>query len=526
MPTAVSSTEPLAGPPHERDLGARVRSRLRAEWWAVQDVGHLLRLRASTLRRGRAAAGLAVFVILTLGAATLPAYLPGAAGAGYAFNLLLLLPTAFAGFQLLTLGSAVASGGGRELVPRDQLVAYPVSPTTDHLGALLLAPLNIAWLLQCWLLLGSSAYALGPGRSAPLVVGAFLWVLAATAIGQLVAWFVEALRRLRFGLVAVRVVATTALVTAAALQLTHRLGSVLDALPTRWLVTGLLSGFGWRWLATIAVIVVVLLVAVAAGAVPAHLTARLQPREELRVESGRYRARPTSSSDLAALLRVDRAMVWRAVPMRRGLAVLAIGPGLVSLAGALPWNQLTILPGLVASGGALLFGVNAWSLETRGALWRESLPVSPAVVFAARAWVLLEFLAVASAITLGLAVLRAGLPTAAELAALLCTWLVVLLQVVSASMRWSLRSPYAVDLRSARATPAPPLAMVGYSTKLAATTTVVSLVFNGLSQVEAWPLSVLVAAPLVGWSVLRLLQARDGWVDPPTRARVVMTVAG
>ena len=28
--------------------------------------------------------------------------------------------------------------------------------------------------------------------------------------------------------------------------------------------------------------------------------------------------------------------------------------------------------------------------------------------------------------------------------------------VVSASMRWSLRKPYAVDLRSARATPAPP----------------------------------------------------------------------
>jgi hypothetical protein len=260
--------------------------------------------------------------------------------------------------------------------------------------------------------------------------------------------------------------------------------------------------------------------------VPAHLTARLQPREELRVESGRYRARPTTSSDVGALLRVDRASVWRAVPMRRGLAVLAVGPGLVALAGNLPWSQLTILPGLVASGGALLFGVNAWSLETRGALWRESLPVGPATVFAARAWVLLEFLVAASGITLALAVLRAGLPTAAELAAVVCTWLVVVLQVVSASMRWSLRSPHAVDLRSARATPAPPLAMVGYSTKLALSTTVTSLIFSGLSQVDAWPLSVVVAAPFAAWSVLRLLKARDGWVDPPTRARVVMTVAG
>jgi hypothetical protein len=503
-----------------------VGSLVRAEWRAVQDVGHLIRLRAGTARRRRTVVGLASFVAVTLGAAVVPAYLPGAGGDGYAFNLLLLMPTAFAGFQVLSLATAVASGGGRELVPREQLVAYPVSPTTDHLGALLLAPLNIAWLLQCWLLLGSAAYAVGSDRFAPLVIGAFGWVLAATAVGQVVAWTIEGLRRLRRGVALVRAIAVVGIAVAAWLQVTHRLGDVLDALPTRRLVTGLLDGFGWQWLLAMALLVGLLLVATALGAVPAHLTARLQPREELRVESGRYRARPMSSSVVGSLVRVDRASVWRAVPMRRGLAVLAIGPGLVSLAGDLPWNQLTILPGLVASGGALLFGVNAWSLESRGALWRESLPVPPATVFAARSWVLLEFLVVASGITLGLAVLRAGLPTAAELAAVLCTWLVVVLQVLSASMRWSLRSPYAVDLRSARATPAPPLAMVGYSTKLAASTTLTSLIFSGLAQVDAWPLSVLVAAPFVGWSLLRLLQARDGWVDPPSRARVVMTVAG
>jgi hypothetical protein len=515
VPTAASSTEP-----------SRLGRLLENEWRAVQDVRHLLRLRASTARRRRTAAGLGVFVLITVSAAVVPAYLPDAGGSGYAFNLLLLLPSAFAGFLLLALASAVASGGGRELVPRDQLVAYPVSATTDHLGALLLAPLNIAWLLQCWLLLGSASFAIGRHGYLPVVIGAFLWVLTATAIAQVVAWSMEGLRRLRHGVLVVRGLGAAAITTAAGLQLTHRLPDVLDALPTRRLVTGLVAGFGWTWLGTITVVVLLLLVAVAVGAVPAHLTARLQPREELRVESGRYRARPTPSSDVAMLVRVDRASVWRAVPMRRGLAVLAVGPGLVSLAGNLPWNQLTILPGLVASGGALLFGVNAWSLEGRGALWRESLPVAPSAVFTARAWVLLEFLVVASGITLGLAVLRAGLPTAAELSALLCTWVVVVLQVVSASLRWSLRSPYAVDLRSARATPAPPIAMVGYSTKLAASTTVTSLVFSGLAQVDAWPLSVLVAAPFVGWSVLRLLRARDGWVDAPTRARVVMTVAG
>lgn len=512
MPTAASSTEPA--------------SRLREQWWAVQDVGHLVRLRTTTARRRRTVIALVVFVVLTVASATVPAYLPDAGGSGHAFDLLLLMPTAFAGFLLLALASAVASGGGRELVSREQLVAYPVSPTTDHLGALLLAPLNIAWLLQCWLLLGTSAYAVGSGRFVPVVVGAFLWVLTATAISQVVAWSVEGVRRTTYGVAVVRALGLAAIALVGTLQLTHRLGDVLDALPTWWVVRGLLAGFGWQWLLTVVSLVALLAVAVALGAVPAHLTARLQPREELRVESGRYRARPTTASDLGALLRVDRASVWRAVPMRRGLAVLAVGPGLVSLAGDLPWGQLTILPGLVASGGALLFGVNAWSLETRGALWRESLPVGPGTVFAARTWVLAEFLLIASGITLGLAVLRAGVPTAAELAALLCTWLVVVLQVVSASMRWSLRSPHAVDLRSARATPAPPLAMVGYSTKLAASTTVTSLIFSGLSQVDAWPLSVMAAAPFVAWSLLRLLKARDGWVDAPTRARVVMTVAG
>ena len=234
------------------------------------------------------------------------------------------------------------------------------------------------------------------------------------------------------------------------------------------------------------------------GAVPAHLAARRAPRDELRVETGSYQARRLPRSALAALVRTDRGSVWRAVPMRRGLAVLAIGPGVVALAGDLDWPQMTILPGLVASGGALLFGVNAWCLDARGGLWRESLPVGASTVFAARTWVLTEFLLAASFVTMVLAGLRAGLPSAAELTALLCTWLVVVLQVVSAAMRWSSRRPFAVDLRSARATPAPPLVMVGYSTKLAVTTTLTSLIFSGLARVPHPEVSVLVAAPFLG----------------------------
>ena len=221
-------------------------------------------------------------------------------------------------------------------------------------------------------------------------------------------------------------------------------------------------------------------VLVALGGVSAHLAARRHPRDELRIESETRTPRPTSPAPTSSrLLRVDRASVWRVVPMRRGIMVLAIGPGLVGVAGGLDWPQLTILPGLVASGGALLFGVNAWCLEARGVLWRESLPVDPATVFDARVVVLMEFLLLSSGFTILLASLRAGVPSPQELAAILSTWLVVTMQVVSASMRWSAKRPFAVDLRSARATPAPPAVMVGYSSRLAVSTTLTSLIFSG-----------------------------------------------
>lgn len=511
MPTAASWTE---------------RSRVREEVRAARDVVHLLRLRAGSRRRVRTAVLLATFLVLTAAAVVVPLLLPGAGTSDDSLDALTLLPTAYAGFLLLAVISGVASGGGRELVPRDELVAFPVSPTTDHLGALLLAPLNVAWLLQGWALLGVAAY--GVGRGLGLVgalLGVVLWVLAATALGQAVAWAVEVVRRGRHGVLVVRAALAALLVGIALLQLLHRLGPVLDRLPTRWLVIGSLRGFDAHWWVTMGVQVLLLVTAVVVGAVPAHLAARRIPRDELRAESGSHPARRTPSSDLAMLLRIDRASVWRAVPMRRGLMVLAIAPGLVSLAGGLDWGQLLLLPGLVASGGALLFGVNAWCLDGRGGLWRESLPVSPRVVFAARAVVLTEFLLVASAVTLGLGALRAGVPTAAELSATVSVWLVATLQVVGGAMRWSQRRPYAADLRSARATPAPPLAMLGYSTRLALLTTITSMVFQLLAGSASWPVPMVVAIGLGCWSGLRLLRARDSWADPVVRARVVTTVA-
>lgn len=503
-----------------------------ASWTEVRrashDVRHLIAFRATSVRRPRAfGVAAASFVALTASAAVVPAFLEGAGSEeGYALDALVLLPTAMAGLLFLAVASSVASGGGRELLSREHAVAYPVSPTTDHLGALLLAPLNIAWLIQAWVLLGLTAYGLGPSNLLAAQIGMLVWIAAATAVGQVVAWTVEAVRRSSRGIAAIRVAGVALAAGAVTLQLTGRIGPTLDALQTTWLVVGLADGFSLRWAASVGVELALVVVAVGLGAVPAHVAARRQPRDELKVESESYPARRLPRSPYAALVRTDRGSVWRAVPMRRGLAVLAIGPGLVALAGDLTWSQMTILPGLVASGGALLFGVNAWCLDHRGSLWRESLPVGAATVFGARAWVLTEFLLVASFTTIVLAGLRAGVPSAPELAALLCTWVVVVLQVVSSAMRWSSRRPFAVDLRSARATPAPPVVMVGYSTKLAVTTTLTSLVFSGLALVDPWQVSVMVAVPFLTWSMVRMLHARDSWTDPVQRARVVTTVAG
>ena len=77
--------------------------------------------------------------------------------------------------------------------------AYPISPFVDHLGALLLAPLSVAWLFQAWTLLGRGRLPRLPGRVVPAVVVVLAWLCAATAAGQVAGWSAEAVRRTRHG---------------------------------------------------------------------------------------------------------------------------------------------------------------------------------------------------------------------------------------------------------------------------------------------------------------------------------------
>ncbi|WP_299053563.1 hypothetical protein [uncultured Nocardioides sp.] len=521
MSTAVSSTE-VSRPGRGRRLDRLPGGS------HVADVGSLLAMRGG-LAHGRAARRLGpVLVVLTVAVVVVPAFVGPGLGQGRAFDVLLLLPSGYAAFGGLALASAIASGGGRELLPREQATPYPVSAATDHLGALVLAPLNIAWILQAWLLLGGTSYAVGPAHLVAAQSVVVAWLLAATAVVQVLAWLLEALRRRPYGVWVVRALGLVLVATVAALQVTGTTQQALDALPTEVLVRAGVAGpagFSGLWVATVATLLVVTVLAVVAGAWAAGVAARRAPREEVRAETGSRTPRRAPRTDVGALLRLDRASVWRAVPMRRGLVVLAVMPGLIAVLGALPWESAIILPGLVASGGALLFGVNAWCLDGRGGLWRESLPVAPGLVFGARALVLAEALLLASGGTLVMAALRAGAPTSAELAAVLAVWVVVVAQAVSASMTWSARSPYAVDLRSARATPAPPAVMVVYSAKLALTTTLTGLVFAVTARAPDPTVPLVTAGVFLLWSAVRLLRARDVWVDPVRRAGVVTTVA-
>ncbi len=490
---------------------------------AVADVRHLLWFRAATLRRPRAVVvALAVFGVVTVLSATVPAWvtvdvdtISGAARA---------LPAALGAVVAISVASAVAGGGGRELLARDPASIHPISPVTDHLGALVLAPLNTGWLLQTWLLLGFTALVAGPSRLFGAQVLTVSWVLAATVLGQAVAWGVEWVRRGPRGVRVVRLAIAVVIAVLAAVGSTDA-RQVLVAGPARVTAAAIEDGN----VTTVALVALTLLLAatvlVVVGAQLATLAATRTPRDEGRQESRTHAARPLPGSGLAMMSRIDRASVWRSVPLRRGTLLLAFAPGLVALAGALPWSTLILFPGLVASGCVLLFGVNLWCLDGRGLLWRETLPVAPRTVLVVRARVLAEVLLLAGLLTIALGAVRAGMPTPAEALAVVLALLVVVGQAVSAGLRWSAKSPYAVDLRSARATPAPPLAMVGYSLRLALATTFTGLFFATLAAVDRTGPMVVVAVVLLAVSAWRMVRAARRWSDPERRAAVVAVVA-
>ena len=220
---------------------------------AVADVGHLVRFRASAVRR-RAA------FVWGAGAAG-PGHGRRGRGAGVHAGRRRQRPgvrhPAAAADRARPVSSPSASCRPRRPAAAASCSAatrravFPISPTTDHLGALLLSPLNIAWLLQAWTLLGTTAYALGHDlRLASAQIVVLLWIATATAISQAVAWGLESARRVPHGVVGIRALVVGLLGAVLGLQVSGNLLDLFDRIPTRQVVIGMVTGFDLRWLQT------------------------------------------------------------------------------------------------------------------------------------------------------------------------------------------------------------------------------------------------------------------------------------
>jgi hypothetical protein len=497
----------------------------------ISDLGALLALRIATVPRARlllsAAAVTTVLALVGVVAAALRARtLPG----GRTDELRVLLPTLFLTFAVTVVVAAVTSGGGREVIARAEALAFPVSADVDHLGALVLAPVNLAWLLQGAALVFVTAYVLPLGSPVwPALVVVAAWQVAATVLAQLLSGAAEWVRTLPRGRWWLRAAAAVAVALVVLTVLTHRWRQVLSAAPARPWAHAALAGHdgSWgQWALGTAELLLVSVIGFWLGLKVARALARRPRPEEARAESRSWRRGTDPSSDLLGLLRTDLAGVWRSVPLRRGALVLGVLPALVAGAGRVPWETMTVLPALVASGAALLFGVNAWCLDGPGAWWRESQPVAPGTLLLARALALTLTVVAPLLLTLAIAVARAPTsPTPAQVAALALCSLVVCVHVLTRCLWWSVTRPHAADLRSARATPAPPVSMAAYSAQLALVTTVLGVTFGICGTYGRIDLAAVVSVLVLATSGRRLWLVRRRWDDPVARSRVVATVA-
>lgn len=502
---------PAAAPPARRQLAALLWLRWR-----------MVRGRAT---RAGLLALLALAPLLGAGAVTTA----WAVRADLRVDLLLLTPSAYLVLGVLAVVSPVVSGGANDLFPDEQLAAYPVLPRTAFLASLLLAPLDLAWFAQTLTILGLTAYVTGPQpAAAATLLGALAYVATVTVIGQAAAWATEGVRRTRGGRVALRLTAGAAVLAAVLAVQAGLTSTLLDAAPTRTVVTGLVAPLGGSWLPWAAVVAGLAVVAAAAGMLGARAAAWTMRRPGDAVaqpESRHVRRRTPARSAFGELLAVDRASVWRSPALRRGGVVVGLLPGAVAALAALDWSNLVLLPGLVAAGAGLLFGVNVFCLDGPGALWLASLPYPPHLAFLAKAVVLTEFCLAAVAIAVAAGAVRAdGAPDASALTALLGATLACVAAVVATCLHVSVTHPHRADLRGRRDTPAPPGAMAVYSVRLAVMTTVLALVFSLLSRAP-WPLPAAVAAATVGLSMLSAAQALRHFDTPAVRARVAGTVA-
>jgi len=465
------------------------------------------------------AVGLGVVVPIVVGAMTPP-------GAG--FEAQLLTPTAWTAFLLTACLASIAAAGGRELLPRDRAVSFPVSAAADHLGALTLTPLNVAWSIQAVGLATLTAYGVGSGPTLlPALAATVVWIVAATAVGQLVGWLSELVRTFRFGRQTLWLLAGASTVATVLLVASGQTISLLDRLPTTAVYVGAITPDLGRYVLTQLAVMAVAVVAVVAAVPLAEQLSRRPGLDRGRTESRRRRRREQPASTFWAAVAGDVRSVVRSPPLSRGLALMVLTPLGIAALVELPWSAVILLPGLVAAGTGLLYGVNAAALDGHGALWRESLPGRPDVRFWARSTALALICACSAIAVATTAALRtASGPTLAEAAAVVAAVVVATAQVVTRCAVWSMRHPFATALQHPRDTPAPPARMAGYSLQLSGATTLASVLLIAASLAGLPALVLLTGTLLVIPAVYRQVRALRLHRDLAVRSVVASTVSG
>jgi hypothetical protein len=445
------------------------------------------------------------------------------------FDLLLLAPTLYVLFAVLAVIAPLVAGGGNELFPDGHLVAYPIQPRTVFASGLLMAPLNLAWVMQVVALVGVTAAVSARGPRVLLaVLTVSAYVAAVTTAGQSLAWFVVGVRHRPGGRLATQALGAALALAGLVLVATGSTTRLLDRAPTTRVVIAAVDGAAGRMTHWSLVTLVLAGLCVVFSRVGRWACAWAL-RRAVKVGSPEVAPvgrRPARRTPLAELVAVDHASVWRSTPLRRGAIVLAVLPGAVAMLARPTWASLALLPGLVAAGAGLLFGVNTFCLDGAGAMWVATLPHPPRTTLLAKLWVVGETCLAAVLIAVVLAATRVrDTPSPAELVALLGSALGSTLLVVALCARLSVTRPHKADLRGPRDTPAPPATMAVYSLRLALGTTWAGLAFTGAGASGSWPVAVTAAVLVIALGARSLLQTLRYWSSPVHQAQVVTTVS-
>jgi len=494
---------------------------------AVHQVRVLLALRWKMLRSVKArlavVAGMGVAAGLILGVATVA----GSLSREFEQGATVLLPALLATFIVLAVVGGLAAGGGTEIIPAGQLITYPISPRAIYLGSVALAPLNFAWAAQIVVLVGMVVYLATPRSAAPLGVLLLLtFAGTSTALGLAVSWFIVGIRQNQVG----RWVTTSLGLLTVAVAILAALTGVLRALIENPLLINLaqsltrpLSATALGWFAALALLSVT---AATLGSQACNWSLRRRDVPTGTQDSRRHLRRNPKSSAWRETVAVDRGSVWRSRPIRRGLVLMGLAPGVAAAVSAVGWEDLVVLPPLVAAGAALLFAINVLSLDGPGALWLESTPRSPALALASKAWVSGEVVLFTVACSMLVITVALGPPQQPRLALTLALSMAVgVVWAVALALRRSVRTPNKADLQSARDTPGPPAAMLAHAVRLTTFAIVPGVGFTLLLVAGPWWLLLVFAAGMLGLAALHVRHTWQDWSRPAWRALVVTRVA-